>query len=427
MCNRVLEYLISSEFVNMEPALSKKRSRCSMVRIKWSLHTTCAILTIYRANLIHSVTGIMVLVKYLPILFEHLVEVEMRILFRNMAFTLAFAVCCTGQAEENVDAQAEAAFGAGVKHFKAERYREAATAFRNAYKLKENWKLLYNIGQSEAAAKRNGLALSTFERYLTEGGDDIPRARYEYVREEVKRLRDVVGSLDIRAPKGANVFVDGVNRGQTPLPGPLMVASGIEHKVVVNLEQEPILNRMVLVSGGKTLLVNTELSAVPDTATPPLPTPAVEKPGAEGSANKEPVTVAGSNVLTRETPHNEDHNEDPTDGESALKTWGWLTLSVGCAMLISGAITGGIAISANREIDDKCPDGCYSKYYNKMDRRDTLALTTDILLGIGAVATAAGAVMLIVSASREEDNDDSVAILPAIGPQVSGAILEWRF
>ncbi len=332
----------------------------------------------------------------------------MRVLFRNLTLMAVFAACYPVQAEENVDAQAETVFGEGVEHFKAERYREAATAFRNAYELKKNWKLLYNIGQSEAAAKRNGLALVTFERYLTEGGDDIPEARYEDVREEVKRLRDVVGSLEIRAPEGANVFVDDVYRGRTPLPGPLMVASGVEHKVAVNLDKELILNRTVLVSGGKTLLVKAEASSESGTDTVPLHTPVVEKLGAEASPKKEPITGAGSTG-------------------SALKTWGWLSLGVGCAMVISGSITGGVAITANKEIDDRCPDGCYSKHYDEMDRRDNLALATDILLGIGAVATAAGIVMLIVSNSGDEDKDDSVAIRPAIGPQASGAILEWRF
>ena len=57
------------------------------------------------------------------------------------------------------------------------KYKEAADSFREAYKLKPNWKLLYNIGQSEAAGKRHGLALQAFESYLSQGGDDIEESR----------------------------------------------------------------------------------------------------------------------------------------------------------------------------------------------------------------------------------------------------------
>ncbi len=318
----------------------------------------------------------------------------MRVLFTNIAVVLVLSVCSNALAVENVDALAEAAFREGIKHFKANQYNEAAAAFRKAYELKSNWKLLYNVGQSEAAAKKNGLALETFERYLTEGGDDIPEARYEEVRKEVKRLRDVVGSLEIKVPDGATVFVDDVNRGQTPLPGLVMVASGVVHKVVVTQGQKDILTRSVRVSGGKTFVVTADAS--PEPAIVSVPAPVVEKPEAE-------------------------------EPGSALKAWGWVTFSIGGAILVGGAVTGGVTLAADKDIDSKCPDGCYSRYYDEMDRRDNLALTTDILLGIGGAVTLAGVVMLIVAASRGEDDEGSVSMLPLVGPQIAGATLEWRF
>ncbi len=332
----------------------------------------------------------------------------MRVLLMNTVVVLVLAVCSAAQADEDVDARAESTFREGVEHFNVRRYEEAATAFRKAYELKSNWKLFYNIGQSEAAAKRNGLALEAFEQYLTEGGDDIQEARYEEIRKEVNRLRDVVGSLDIRAPEGASVFVDDMNRGRTPLPGPLMVASGIEHKVVVNLEDEPIINRIVRVSGGKTLVIKGERSSKPSTT----PTPAPE--------NEEPVLIS-------EPAENTPDEEEPAKEDSDVKTWGWVTLGVGGALLVGGTIAGGMALSADKDIDGKCPDGCYSQYYDDMDRRDNLALTADILLGVGLAATTSGIVMLIVAASGDEDSEDSAGIFPLVGPQMAGAALEWRF
>ena len=54
-------------------------------------------------------------------------------------------------------------FDQGKKHFNEGAFVQAAGAFRKANELRPNWKLLFNIAQSEAAAKRYGLALEAFE------------------------------------------------------------------------------------------------------------------------------------------------------------------------------------------------------------------------------------------------------------------------
>ena len=55
--------------------------------------------------------------------------------------------------EENLET-ARKLFHIGTTRFQEARYVEAAEAFREAYELKPNWKLLYNLAQSEAASKR---------------------------------------------------------------------------------------------------------------------------------------------------------------------------------------------------------------------------------------------------------------------------------
>ena len=84
---------------------------------------------------------------------------------------------------QTTEEKAKAAFDEGTKYYKAENYLSAVEAFRRAYKLRPNWKLLYNIAQSEASANRHGTALQAFERYLADGGDQVPQGRME---EEVR-------------------------------------------------------------------------------------------------------------------------------------------------------------------------------------------------------------------------------------------------
>ena len=147
------------------------------------------------------------------------------------------------QGEDQPD-EAKAAFEEGASLFSAGDFPAAAKAFRRAYEIKPSWRLLYNIGQSEAAAKRHGLAMDAFEKYLSQGGDDVDEARRVEVTAEVERLRTIVGTIEVTAPNDSLVEIDGIERGTTPLPGRLKVAAGVEHQVAVR-------------KGGKVLLART--------------------------------------------------------------------------------------------------------------------------------------------------------------------------
>ena len=58
-----------------------------------------------------------------------------------------------------------------------------------------------------------GLALEAFERYLAKGGDEIQGERQKEVLEEVDRLRRMVGSMEVTAPRSCIVLIDDVERG----------------------------------------------------------------------------------------------------------------------------------------------------------------------------------------------------------------------
>jgi tetratricopeptide (TPR) repeat protein len=151
-----------------------------------------------------------------------------------VSFLALMVVVCT--ASEQLSAQepdpAKAAFERGVKLYQDGDFPLAAAAFREAYDLKPAWKILFNIGQAEAAAKRYGLALEALQQYLVQGGDDVPGDRQEEVRGEVKRLLDLVGMLQIEAAAGAEITVDDVARGTAPLSGVVPVTAGVDHLVV---------------------------------------------------------------------------------------------------------------------------------------------------------------------------------------------------
>jgi hypothetical protein len=294
--------------------------------------------------------------------------------------------------------KARESFKTAVEKFDAADFEAAVVLFREAYGLNPSWKLLYNIGQCEAARKRHGEALDVFEQYLTEGGDEVPPERREEVLAEVKRLREMVGLIEVAAPAGALVIVDGVERGKAPLSGRIRVAAGVDHAVRIELDGTVLLERQVRVGGGEELLVDGRPAPAPEpsaVATAPAPAPADD-----GTAER----------------------------DRKLRIAGWAAVGVGGAAIIAGAVTGSLALSANGKVKDACPgNDCPASQGDDVDRRDALAAGTDVLLFVGGAVAVTGAVLLIVFRDRESADAPAVSVAPIITPSGSGAAATWRF
>jgi hypothetical protein len=140
-------------------------------------------------------------------------------------------------------------FQTGVRDFDARDYQGALASFQRAYDLNPSWKLFYNIGHCQAALKYYGLAVITFERYLAEGGDAVSETRRDEVLLELERMRKMVGDIEVVAPVGLDVFVDGIYRGVTPLPGPLSVSAGALHHIELKENDEVLLKVDRIVRG----------------------------------------------------------------------------------------------------------------------------------------------------------------------------------
>ncbi len=322
-----------------------------------------------------------------------------------MVLVLPFLITGTASADE-VSEKAKTAFSEGRELFKANDFKNAADAFRLAHKLSPNWKLLYNIGQSEAAAKRYGLALEAFERYLARGGDEIRGERQKEVLEEVDRLRRMVGSVEVTVPSGCLIIIDDVERGRAPLSGSLMISAGVEHRVVVKKVDEILVDRIVRVSGGQ----RTTIEVKNKPSVEPVPDSPEEK-SAEDPEEAGPL------------------DEESRKERSNLWKAGWAVTAVGGAVLIGGGIVGGTMLSADSDLVKKCDDGvCDPQDQDALDKRDNLALTADVLYVVGGVAVVAGVVMIIVGAKNgEKEEDIDVAFAPSAGPGFVGAALKGRF
>lgn len=161
-----------------------------------------------------------------------------------------FAIAASGWTQEKEVSAREMVMQA-TQAFADSKYTEAAQKFRKAYQKKPSWKRLYSLAQAKSAGKRYGLVLSAFEQFPTDGGDEIGVERRDLVIEEIRRLREMVASLDVIGPIGARVFVNGAQRGTVPLEGLIKLPVGRWHNVLVVIEGKSLLERTIRLSGGE--------------------------------------------------------------------------------------------------------------------------------------------------------------------------------
>jgi tetratricopeptide (TPR) repeat protein len=97
-------------------------------------------------------------------------------------------------AEAGTRTDAEARFAAGVALYKQGDHAAALAEFRAAYAARPSYRVLYNIAQLEAKTGDAASALSTYRRYVLEGGAEIDARRRIEVAREIERLESLVAS-----------------------------------------------------------------------------------------------------------------------------------------------------------------------------------------------------------------------------------------
>ena len=101
-----------------------------------------------------------------------------------------------------------------------------------------------------------------------------------------------------------------------------------------------------------------------------------------------------------------------------------MLLGVGGAGLLTGTITGIVAISKKNGLE--CPDHqCPPSQYDKLDSARTFSTISTIGFGVGIAGAAAGTVLLLVGKSEPEAQVGSVRARPLIGDRWLGVTGEF--
>lgn len=303
--------------------------------------------------------------------------------------------------------QARTLFQKGTDLFAGEKYEEAVEAFRAAYAVRPSWKLLFNIGQAEAAARRYGQALEAFEQYLAEAGDEISLERQQEVQNEARRLREMVGTLMVTAPSGAMILVDDLERGTAPMPDGILVSAGVSHGLKAVIDGKVVAESEARVRVGASVTV--DLNGTTDSPAAPV--------GAASKTESSRELHVSQDAIDKSSPNERSHR---------LRNVGIALLATGGAIVAGGAITGGLALKKENELKDRCMEGdvCDDSQQDRIDSRDALGITSTVLFSAGAAAVVAGIVFLAVS---KKSRAERVSVAPLLHPRAGGLTAVVQF
>jgi hypothetical protein len=177
-------------------------------------------------------------------------------------------------------------------------YRAALVEFKRAYAIAPNVSVLYNVGETQYQLQDYAGALSTFTRYLAESNaNEAHRAEVEGTLEV---LRSRVGHVSVVTdPPGADITVDDLSVGRTPLEERVLVSVG-HRRFTASMLGRVSVTRFVDVAAEDNVSLKLDLPASPDV--PPevsaLPPPAEESRSAShGGASLRIAGWIGTGVL----------------------------------------------------------------------------------------------------------------------------------
>jgi hypothetical protein len=281
-------------------------------------------------------------------------------------------------------------FNSAVAMFGEGDYRGAVVEFRRAYDVSHNYRSLYNIGQTEFELQDYAGALASFQKYLLAGGAEIDPERRAAVEADIKKLNTRVARLDVKTSTvGADVLVDDIVVGRTPLSASLVVSAG-RRKITLQKGDLAPVTRVLDIAGGDASAVTIELLA--------------PKPLA-------PVAVAVGGTQPPPAP---------------ARTGFWVSLTA-TGVLTAGAVVSGVlalgahgdteAMLAKRGVSAVDVEASHTKTAN-------LSLATDVL---GGASVAMGVVTILVGTLGGKGGavEPKPAVTLGLGP--TGARVFGRF
>lgn len=270
--------------------------------------------------------------------------------------------------------EAQARFRRGLQLYEEDDFRAALAELERAYELAPSYRIRFNIGQVRFQLQDYAGAIRAFQLYLEEGGDKVDPERRAQVESDIERLRDRVASIRVTTSEpGAEVFVDDVLVGTTPLESHVIVSAG-RRTVTARLEGYLPVTRVVDIAGADSLDLRLIL------------------------AKPRPVEIRTSRPVA--TPEPTRVRAPWPESEARPVPWeGWVITGV----LAAGAtVTGILALRASSDLKEKreTADVGSSQLDDAGSAARRYAIATDVL---AAGALTVGGLSLYLTLDRDTD------------------------
>ncbi|MEO8796714.1 MAG: tetratricopeptide repeat protein [Polyangiaceae bacterium] len=163
-------------------------------------------------------------------------------------------------------------FTRGLELYRGKNYDGALAEFRRAYELAPNYRILFNIGQLQYDQRQWSASLATLQKYLAEGGTDVPAERRTLATTNIDHCNELVAHIQVISQVPGAVSLDDAPVGASPIDKDLVVDPGRYRITLAPTDQSALITRTLEVASGDRPKV--ELVATPPLVAivpPPLP------------------------------------------------------------------------------------------------------------------------------------------------------------
>lgn len=278
-------------------------------------------------------------------------------LIASLLFVLSSSAMAAAPAENsNATDRARASFHHAVQLYNEGSFEAALAEFHKAYDLTPNYRLLYNIAQTYFDLHDYVSSSKSLKQYMQEGGSEISAARRAEVNDLAQKLDERIAYVEVVCNvEGADIRVDDMSVGMSPLSSPIAVNAG-PRRISAVKPGFAVATRMITVVGKEKTSVTIDIAE-------PSPSETGDALSVRGeNTTRRPARMAlatsaliagGCAVATGvfgvlawkakddfETELNKIPNtKDSVDNaRSTMKTYAYLTDVLGAATLVSGGV-----------------------------------------------------------------------------------------
>lgn len=283
------------------------------------------------------------------------------------------------------DTERKVLFDKGVSLYNQKQYAESAEVFRELQRDKLVPEYYFNIGECEYLRKRFDLAKESFDLYLELLGEDANPERKAYIEKILEKITPVLGELEVDEAPPFEVYVDDEYRTSSATKNPIVVMIG-EHTIVLKKDGKTVFNAKVKVDSQEPTVLKIE----------------------ETESEESDVAPAEKQTAIEPTEsHQPEKTSHRTKSKGLLKPVGLGMAITGGVLVITSVITGSVVLSKANLLEEKCTDkkGCSESEKDLYDSGHRLGIATTIILPIGCVLAATGAVLALVGHRREKRNE----------------------